>query len=119
MKHKIDTLEGRLLDAAVALALGHLVERAEYSTDWAHGGPIIERMQISVVAGEGLGGATIEWSAEVGAFSDYLDVSLPLGRVNAGSPTALMAAMREFVAWKFGDEVDLPDALSAQGRETR
>jgi hypothetical protein len=67
MKHKVSTLEGSLLDAAVAKAEG-LPLSNEWkqgdscrvgtgegdlrtfapSTDWAHGGPIIERERISI-----------------------------------------------------------------------
>lgn len=130
MKHKIAELEGALLDYAVALALGHrlsvsdmyglevldaetghLVERTNYSTEWAHGGPLLERMEISVAASENADGS-VEWSAQAGPFGDYIDVTLPLG--DMGSPTALIAACRAAVAWKFGDEVDLPDAAKAR-----
>jgi hypothetical protein len=63
------------------------------STTWAHGGPIIEREKIMVVWNDG------GWIAGVTAFVDG-----PKGHVSKG-PTALIAAMRAYVASKFGDDV--------------
>lgn len=64
------------------------------STDWAQGGPIIERERMNVTESRGV------WSAYDGA------------RGLAYGPTPLVAAMRAYVASKFGgevpDEVELP-----------
>lgn len=64
------------------------------STDWAQGGPIIEREQISIYR------MTSDWSA---AYN-------PSGGAQDG-PTALIAAMRCHVTSKLGDEVEIPVEL--------
>lgn len=64
------------------------------STDWAQGGPIIEREWISV------------W--QVGKNYWKADMS---GLCSNDGPTPLIAAMRCFVASKLGDEVDVPEEL--------
>lgn len=71
----------------------------EPDTNWAQGGPIIERVRISpyYMPGE-VGGA---WRAEL------------LGQYPAAGPTPLIAAMRCYVASKLGDEIDLPDFFFA------
>lgn len=73
----------------------------DYSTDWAQGGPIIER----------------EWIC-----ADRLlnGLWLAVKRNNEGDsmlfgmsgPTPLIAAMRCYVASKLGDEVDVPGELT-------
>jgi Protein of unknown function (DUF2591) len=128
MKHKISELEGRLLDWAVSLALGmkyantgcvpkwfgHLPsndarstnEPFEPSTDWRHGGPIIERERIGVWAGvEPYSGkpAPDLWFAEGPGTS--------AARARTTGATLLIAAMRAYVASKFGDEADLPETV--------
>ena len=70
-----------------------------FSTDWAQGGPIIEREAIQLTPDEYAG----TWAA-------YM--------TNAGEPydgtgtTPLIAAMRCYVASKLGDEVDVPKELA-------
>jgi len=67
------------------------------STDWAQGGPIIEREKMTVRVShqfQGLWGATSEY-----------------GTTNSTGPTPLIAAMRCYVASKLGDEVDIPEEL--------
>jgi hypothetical protein len=59
------------------------------STDWAQGGPIIEREGIALLP---------TWTAERPGFS-------------ADGPTPLIAAMRCYVASKLGDEIELPEEL--------
>ncbi len=71
-------------------------DKCDYSTDWAWGGPIIEREGISI--GCHLDGA--EWFAQ-----NYW------GEYESSGPTALIAAMRCFVASRFGDEIDIPEDL--------
>lgn len=127
MKHKISDLEGALLDAAVAKAEGFASfwidpgdedrgescvlgpARAEDSrfdwcpsSAWEQGGPIIERELISVIR-----------MGEPPAWHALIDVSFDAGnniqgQVEMTGPTPLSAAMRAFVAAKFGPEVDLP-----------
>lgn len=67
-----------------------------YSTDWAQGGPIIERERIDVFStANGTG-----WCAQsdVRVYSGY-------------GPTPLVAAMRCYVASKLGDEIEIPEEL--------
>lgn len=65
------------------------------STDWAQGGPIIERERISVVAmPDG------SWQSQGRNLRPHFH-----------NPTPLIAAMRCYVASKLGDEVDVPDEL--------
>lgn len=112
MKHKVADLDGALLDAAVAKACGIGFEIVgwpdpqclagepvcrkafEPSTDWAQGGPIIERERIALDPPD-----RSEWRATKAKADEWA--------VEYG-PTPLIAAMRAFVASKFGDEVDRP-----------
>ena len=66
----------------------------DYSSDWAHGGPIIEREVISVYR------MTSDWSA---AYN-------PSGATQDG-PTPLIAAMRCYVSNRLGNEVEVPEEL--------
>lgn len=115
MKVKINELTGAALDWAVAKCDGHDMEYFQVvdaylpSTDWAQGGPIIEREKVCVeyMAGAGDGGLDV-WVAEV------LHEDRKYGGVmsSAGQgPTPLIAAMRCYVASKLGDEVEIPEEL--------
>lgn len=68
------------------------------SRRWMWGGPIIERECISLVCW-----AKDSWGAYVGRQGAYFDV-YPCDNEGSGS-TALIAAMRAYVASKFGEEV--------------
>lgn len=70
---------------------GRRPERYSPSTDWAQGGPIIERERISVNDGG---------FYYPGRRSAWIDASF-----TAYGPTPLVAAMRAYVASKFGNEV--------------
>jgi hypothetical protein len=120
MKNRVATLEGALLDAAVALASGHIpqiidgccwvcIKRADGnlqarwtyvpSACWRSGGEIIERERITVIW---------DGSANEPAWNAYAFACLgDLNRYQRGH-TPLVAAMRAYVASKFGDEVELP-----------
>jgi hypothetical protein len=63
------------------------------STDWAQGGPIIERERIELEHDGFI------WWARIKADEDY------------SGPTPLIAAMRCYVASKLGDEVEIPEEL--------
>jgi len=67
------------------------------STDWAQGGPIIEREAI-----------------ETAIYSDQWQATMHLdnGSIYERGPTPLIAAMRCYVASKLGDEVDIPEELT-------
>ena len=64
------------------------------STDWAQGGPIIEREEIVIF---------LEYPKEWGATD---------GNYSKGGDTPLIAAMRCYVASKLGDDIDLPKELT-------
>lgn len=115
MKIKTAELEGGALDWAVAkcecgdhleFVLAHSKQRNRYSTDWAQGGPIIERELMTVgvydVAQDLTSGL---WSAEM-----FKGTSMRASAQGFG-PTPLIAAMRCFVASELGDEVEVPDGL--------
>lgn len=121
MKHKTAELEGRYLDWAVALAFGvgkvALIrpsgEPFEPSSNWAHGGPIIELEQISLWKGRWEGatarGMPEGWIAYIDADAvAYNGEARTEGRVTGNGPTPLIAAMRAFVVSKLGDEAELP-----------
>lgn len=76
------------------------------STDWAQGGPIIEREGISIRLE---GREDMGWYATVGARGELAFTCLPMA--DAGGPTPLIAAMRCYVASKLGDEVEIPEEL--------
>ena len=76
------------------------------STDWAQGGPIIEREWITLTPTR-----SGYWGAEI-----IHAIPGPLGRFQwmGSGPTPLIAAMRCFVASKLGElgeEVDVPEEL--------
>ena len=104
MKIKTTELKGNALDWMVAKCEG--IQDSEfvrthmdawpYSTDWAQGGPIIERENIALYPhGDGT------YEAEV-----FLNPKRGAG------PTPLIAACRCYVASKLGDEVEVPDELA-------
>lgn len=113
---KTSDLIGPALDWAVAQAaeyttstLDLLYDIKSYdkyrpSTDWVFGGPIIEREKIDL-SWQSAGQAG--WMAYG---HDSTDCGIPL--YDGNGPTPLIAAMRCYVASKFGDEVEVPDDLT-------
>ena len=117
---KVSELQGAALDWAVALIeypewkeQGYLEvfphdlsfdDGTTYapSTDWAQGGPIIERERLTV------------WFER----HDDVDSGLPIWFAQDGyapemqGPTPLVAAMRCYVAGILGDEVEVPGELA-------
>ena len=77
----------------------------DYSTNWAQGGPIIEREKIALTWYPD----DKEWIAGVDfqhpRFSNVIAYEEQYG------PTPLIAAMRCYVASKLGEEVDVPEEL--------
>lgn len=69
------------------------------STNWLHGGPIIEREKISLTPFPNY------WEAQ-GAGVHYRDDALQTG------DNPLVAAMRCYVASKLGDTIDIPEELT-------
>lgn len=112
MKIKTAELTGAALDWAVATANGDYPQwdaewevfyaangdDMDYSTDWAQGGPIIERERIRI---------DCPWNP--GPFEAECKIDGVTAWTNG--PTVLIAAMRCYVASKLGDEVDVPDEL--------
>jgi hypothetical protein len=74
-----------------------------FSTDWAQGGPLIEREGISIA----LMSDPTEWLATAGYIVNAIEVDTPMKT----GPTALIAACRMIVAAKLGEEVDVPEEL--------
>lgn len=79
-----------------------------YSTNWAQGGPIIEREQLHTYFDPECMWASVPPSAVWVAWRN----GGGMGRWHG--PTLLIAAMRCFVASKLGDEVDVPDELATK-----
>lgn len=108
MKIKTSELQGAALDWAVAKCEGHDMEYFQVvdaylpSTDWAQGGPIIEREGINIERVNNHG----RWEAWTPAPERRSGEAVEQG------PTPLIAAMRCFVASKLGDEVEVPDGLN-------
>ena len=92
-------LSGAALDWAVAKCEGvqwARWNRDGWSTDWAQGGPIIEREKIALNHS-----AKVDvWFAE-----NYAETKHECGK------TPLIAAMRCYVASKLGDEIEIPEGL--------
>ncbi len=126
---KTSELIGSVLNHAVHLALGLGYRRDEkygpmyfrssqapgviawdnspppYSTDWSQGGPIIEREKINLEIHEGGHTRTSFYKMRLtfdGRAKHYY---------HQHGPTPLIAAMRCFVAFRLGDEVDVPGEL--------
>ena len=111
LKMKTSELTGTALDWAVTKCEtgqpldmnGPFLVAFKYSTDWAQGGPIIERETCIAMLGRLNSGI---W--QVQALYD-------IGQDKPGDyyygPTPLVAAMRCYVASKLGDEVEIPEEL--------
>jgi len=118
MKIKVSELTGAALDWAVAISqkvcigeplhstfalefkLMHDSGDLQFSTDWAQGGPIIEREVISLIHPK-----YDCWTAHC------YDKTLDDESYTLDGPTPLIAAMRCYVASKLGDEVEIPEEL--------
>lgn len=73
---------------------------AAHSTDWAHGGPIIEREQISTC-----------WEGTTWVATLFNKNCGEAWYGHQYGPTPLVAAMRCFLSSKLGNEVEVPDEL--------
>ena len=98
----VSSLSGPALDWAVAKCKGwstHLPwdDRAQPSTNWSQGGPIIEREKIDLCWHHVTNTVTaIKWFE---------------GQNQQTATTPLIAAMRCYVASKLGNEVEIPEEL--------
>lgn len=93
------------------------------STDWAQGGPIIDRESISTIRldddfevdakGYCTNKRTPVWGATTGQHTVYNDHDNGLVYVDdmVEGPTPLIAAMRYYCCAKLGDEIDIPQEL--------
>ena len=102
---KVNELSGAALDWAVAKCVGlshRLHGRVPFSTDWAQGGPLIEREWIELTLNTDPGGG--EWVAQIAD-------DVPDGYHSATGPTPLIAAMRCYVTFKLGDEIEVPKEI--------
>jgi len=87
----------------------HLVPVPSYLTDWAQGGPIIERKHIHI-GPRTYGPATVimnSWRAIIGFDPDGGEHLF-----EQDGPTPLIAAMRVYVVSELGEEVDVPEELA-------
>jgi hypothetical protein len=122
MKLKTNELQGAALDWAVAKCLPDDTVRIYFdeetgeklflddwevpefspSTDWAQGGPIIEREWLDVTPWPNESREDMRWHCQqhdtANDFAQY-------------GPTVLIAAMRCYVASNLGDEIEVPDEL--------
>ena len=107
-------LSGAALDWAVAKCGGSLAANTNNvfdfkafnfspSTNWAQGGPIIERERMGVWPSESIEG---EWACR----PDY--EVYPKRTSPSYGTTPLIAAMRCYVASKLGDTIDVPTELT-------
>jgi hypothetical protein len=125
---KTQDLTGAALDWAVAKCEGHKVnvgfrnltytpkgKRTLYnyapSTNWAQGGPIIEREIFKVFRNVG-GKWTAQLKRRIPYYSPTYDADIGTDEiVSVAGETALIAAMRCYVRSKLGDEVEIPEEL--------
>ena len=118
MKIKTNELKDAALDWAVAKCEG-LCEgdfawyydrrnTFKYSTDWAQGGPIIERERLWV--GYSAVGQSLKLLVMHNDVVQCRKRALPPNCSTTG-PTILIAAMRCYVTSKLGDEVEIPEEL--------
>ena len=112
---KTSELTGTALDWAVAKCEWNREEgdwrgtyRADYSTDWAQGGPIIAREEINLLKRDDR-----PWSGYAYRYGKHKKLRGQRGCeiFRATGPTPLIAAMRCYVASKLGDEVEIPEEL--------
>ena len=119
---KTSKLQGATLDWAVAKCEGYEYNSESgllykfnephffkaYSTDWAQGGPIIERENISVIFHDGFYGIPNTWFAYQNFFFDGMEITT---KNDTQGNTPLSAAMRCYVTQKLGNDVEVPDSL--------
>lgn len=108
---KTSELTGAALDWAVAMCEGFKYPNDPVfkpSTNWAHGGPIIQREMIQLTP-KCMVNPLHGWAAAYRSFDEDDDV-YALHRKRGKTP--LIAAMRCYVASKLGDDVDVPEELT-------
>lgn len=80
------------------------------SSNWAQGGPLIDKHKIELIYYGKHGVAGCPWEAQLGRDVHYIDQG-PDEAI--GGPTPLIAAMRAYVVYAFdyADEVEVPEEL--------
>jgi hypothetical protein len=73
------------------------------STDWAQGGPIIEREKMDIACWDA---HSMPWKASIDG-----DTDAGIALYVEYGPTPLIAAMRCYVASKLGDDINIPEEL--------
>jgi hypothetical protein len=103
---KTNELTGAALDWAVHYAIHGECEGYspyEYSTNWAQGGPIIEREKIDL---------SVTFYGWVAHHGRYRIKAMNLPEYTQKADTPLIAAMRCYVASKLGDNIEVPKELT-------
>ena len=114
MKIKTSELTGAALDWAVGyivgviggndLDVGFILEGGYTpSTDWAQGGPLVERERMDIECWDF---HSMPWKASM-----WWDDENSSGDIQMYGPTPLIAAMRCYVASKLGDTIEIPEEL--------
>lgn len=125
MKLKTSELQGRALNWAVRQAVGprfsdYVEERDNFSTCWSKGGPVIDHAGIAFRKSKGKWYAMMSedlGDGERAHWTQFTFRGVPRTRNTSrrcrfDGPTALIAAMRCFVASELGDEVEIPEGLA-------
>ncbi len=104
-------------DSPLFLKRGHVrpLSDLRYSSDWTVGGPIIEREHIALRptlthTGYRMSGASDAVEALI-VLPNGATTFNPAAVVCDYGPTPLIAAMRCYVASKFGEEIEIPEVL--------
>jgi hypothetical protein len=133
MKVKVSEASGPVLDWMVAKSIGEYrpIAVPNYSTDWAQGGPIIEKANITLIRANDTYGTDEkgycnnvripQWFAECSQWTGHniatsyegecMDPTFMIPEDGQYGPTPLIAAVRCYVASKLGEEVEVPDGL--------
>lgn len=96
-------------DELAALNIQHPEQAKHYpkitpSSNWAQGGPIVERERIQLEHNAPMAAASIAWIATRHTVTGRENMSF--------GPTPLVAAMRCYVASKLSDEIEVPEVLT-------
>ena len=105
---KIEEVEYQEEDYRQEIPFYYEKESTRFSSNWAQGGPIIEREGLCVGRKHQCDSAYCELNDP--AVNHW--ARTPSGGFLSYGPTPLIAAMRCYVASKLGDVVDVPDELT-------
>lgn len=105
------TSDGQVRPVEVNPTTGKVLKLYRPSDNGNHSGPIIERECIELHAPPRLNAKLWAWSASK---KDRSNATVATG----SGPTPLTATMRCYVAFKLGDEVEIPDELCRPSDDT-